>query len=491
MARRTASTVQKFTAAHKWLAGLDDETASRLITVSSDVALVLEAGPKAVIADISFGSDELAQELKGSMRAGKSLYDLVTVESRPKIDGLMKDARAEVPPRWRQVNQLNGDGGEIPISYSAVAVGHRGCLVVLGRSMRRMAVMQGQLIEAQRSMEREYSRLRQVETRHRLLFQVAAEAVVIVDGSTGKIAEANPAAIEVLGAAARRIVGRSFYDLFDAENRRALEPLFAKVAAIGHSGESPVRFSVKPGHSFRISASQFHEGRSAFYMVRLSTTEAATGNSTQQRRNSQVVELVASSPDGFVVTDMKGRLRLANRAFLELVQLASEEQALNETLDRWFAGPGVDFGVLIGQLQQHQTLRLFPTTLRGEYGAATDVEICGVAVPDAVEPCCGFTIRDVSRRLSQQRNEAIERPRSVEQLTELVGRVPLKQLIRESTDMIERLCIEAALELTQDNRASAAEMLGLSRQSLYAKLHRHGIAEIGGEDARSSGRRSK
>jgi hypothetical protein len=28
-----------------------------------------------------------------------------------------------------------------------------------------------------------------------------------------------------------------------------------------------------------------------------------------------------------------------------------------------------------------------------------------------------------------------------------------------TTDVIERLCIEAALELTGDNRASAAEML--------------------------------
>jgi len=52
--------------------------------------------------------------------------------------------------------------------------------------------------------------------------------------------------------------------------------------------------------------------------------------------------------------------------------------------------------------------------------------------------------------------------------------------------VIERLCIEAALELTGDNRASAAEMLGLSRQSLYVKLHRYGIAEAvsgGGEPA--------
>ena len=67
--------------------------------------------------------------------------------------------------------------------------------------------------------------------------------------------------------------------------------------------------------------------------------------------------------------------------------------------------------------------------------------------------------------------------RSVEQLTELVGRVSLKQLVRETTDLIEKLSIEAALRLTDDNRASAAELLGLSRQSLYVKLRRYGLAE--------------
>ena len=51
------------------------------------------------------------------------------------------------------------------------------------------------------------------------------------------------------------------------------------------------------------------------------------------------------------------------------------------------------------------------------------------------------------------------------------------ELVRETTDVIERLCIEAALELTGDNRASAAEMLGLSRQSLYSKLRRFGLGQ--------------
>ena len=67
----------------------------------------------------------------------------------------------------------------------------------------------------------------------------------------------------------------------------------------------------------------------------------------------------------------------------------------------------------------------------------------------------------------------------MEHFTELVGRVPLKNLVRETTDLIERLCIEAALDLTGDNRASAAEMLGLSRQGFYAKLRRYGLGDLG------------
>ncbi len=54
----------------------------------------------------------------------------------------------------------------------------------------------------------------------------------------------------------------------------------------------------------------------------------------------------------------------------------------------------------------------------------------------------------------------------------------LKEIVRESTDLIERLCIEAALTYTSDNRASAAEILGVSRQSLYSKLHRHGLGNL-------------
>jgi DNA-binding NtrC family response regulator len=67
-------------------------------------------------------------------------------------------------------------------------------------------------------------------------------------------------------------------------------------------------------------------------------------------------------------------------------------------------------------------------------------------------------------------------------MTELVGRMPLKDIVRDTTDLIEQLCIESALKLTNGNRASAAEMLGLSRQSLYVKLRRFDLVD-GSADA--------
>ena len=181
-------------------------------------------------------------------------------------------------------------------------------------------------------------------------------------------------------------------------------------------------------------------------------------------------------------TDPEGRILDANLAFIYLTQLGAEEQARGQSLDRWLGRPGVDLNLLLATLRQHGSVRLFATTLRGEYGSSAEVEISAVSVPNGETPCLGFTIRTVGRRLNVDSRRGRELPRSVEQLTELVGRVSLKDLVREATDLIERLCIEAALELTRDNRASAAEMLGLSRQSLYVKLHRYDIGDLASDN---------
>jgi transcriptional regulator PpsR len=192
---------------------------------------------------------------------------------------------------------------------------------------------------------------------------------------------------------------------------------------------------------------------------------------------SVLPKLMQSSPDCIVVTDIDGNILTVNDAFVELLQVSSDKEVIGEALGRWLGRTGIEMNVLISTLRQHGSVRLFPTALRGEQGSNSDVEISATMVTEGGQQYLCFTLRDVSRRLTGDARASKEIPRSVGQLSELVGRVPMKDIVGETTDLIEQLCIEAALDLTRDNRAAAAEMLGLSRQSLYVKLRRYGLSD--------------
>jgi transcriptional regulator PpsR len=182
------------------------------------------------------------------------------------------------------------------------------------------------------------------------------------------------------------------------------------------------------------------------------------------------------------VTGPDGRVLAANTAFLTMAQIGSAARAVGKSLDSWLGETGVDVDILLANLRQRGAVRLFASKLRGEQGLVTDVEISANAVKFDGSQNFGFNMRDVSRRFNPRSERSPGIPRSMEQLTDLIGRVSMKDLVRDATDVIERLCIDAALELTKNNRASAAEMLGLSRQSLYIKLRRYGLGEPGDAD---------
>ena len=467
-----SSGVSPFSAPKTSLGSLDAESAARLIAAAADVALVVDR--KGVIRDVALNSDELANE-DCRRWIGQPWSQTVTIESRAKVEALLHDATAGAQPTWRQVNHPSLQGADVPILYSAIKVGHEGRVIAVGRNLRAVSALQQRLVEAQQSLERDYARMRHAETRYRLLFQMASEAILIVDAATDRVIEANPAAIRMLGNSAKQVVGKGFPHGFDGRSTKAMQSLLQRVRSAGRADEIRVRL-LDDKRDFLVSASLFRQDNASHFLVRFLAAQGATLPAVLESQ-SAVLRAIEASPDGFVVTEPDGRLIAANRAFLDLVQLAAVEQVRGRSLDDWLGRPGADLSVLLANLRQHGSVRLFATTLRGDFGLTTEVEISAVAVAEAAEPCFGFSIRSVARRLAGAAPRGRQLPRSVEQLTELIGRVPLKDIVRETTDVIERLCIEAALELTGDNRASAAEMLGLSRQSLYVKLHRYGMGE--------------
>ena len=471
------SFVNHFDTAQPSLAGLDAETTASLIAAAADVALILDGA--GVIRDVSVGSVDMA--LEGYRQwVGRSWAETVTEESRSKVEALLHDAATKSARKWRHINHPSARGADVPVLYSAIRVGKEGPVVAFGRDLRPLSTLQQRLVDAQQAMERDYLRLRHMETRYRHLFQSVSEAVLIVDPASQHVVDANPAAAQVIGEPVKRVVGRPFAECFDLPSRPAVVALLSAVRAAGRAEDVKARLS-GGNWELTVSASLFRQENGSLILTRLSPQQADSAAALMQGTEAMLINAVESMPDAFVVTDPDGRILTANLAFVELTQLASAEQVQGESLDRWLGRSGVDLSVLIANLRQHGSVRLFATTLRGLYGSTSQVEISATSVPQGQQPCLGFTIRDVGRRLASEPRSRKELPRSAGQLTELVGRVPLKDIVGETTDLIEQLCIEAALELTRDNRASAAEMLGLSRQSLYVKLRRYGLGDLGGD----------
>jgi transcriptional regulator PpsR len=461
------------------LDGLSPGAAGTLLSIANDITLVIDS--QGVVRDLASGSEDLAGETPTDW-VGRALRDIVGPDSRDKAESLLRDAQDSAKaPRWRHLNFVLPAGRELPLLFLAVKMGPNGHVLAVGRDLRATAALQQRLVEAQQAMERDYWKFRHAETRYRHLFQVASEAVLVVDASTQRILEANPAAARLVGdGGATSLVGLPFPSGVDTRSAEALNLLLAGVRATGRADECRAELLEARGE-ITVSVSTYRQDRLSHFLVRLSRALPESGAEQAPSTSSMLLKLVQSAPDCLVVTDLDGRVISANVAFIELAQLTTEEQVRGETLDRWLGRSGVDLSVMISNLRQRGAVRLFATTLRGEYGAVTDVEISATMVPHGDRPFLGFTIRDVGRRLAgSEARGARELPRSVGQLTELVGRVPLKDIVGETTDLIEQLCIEAALELTHDNRASAAEMLGLSRQSLYVKLRRYGLGDLGG-----------
>ena len=229
-----------------------------------------------------------------------------------------------------------------------------------------------------------------------------------------------------------------------------------------------------------LSVSVMHEEAGELFLLRLDNPSLAQTAGTDARADV-VMRVLEQSPDAFVVTNNDGDIIAVNRAFADMAKLGRAELALGESLDRWLGRAGVDLNVLLANLRQRGSVRLFATTLRDQSGAMIPVEISAVSVPHGDTSGLGFTIRDVGRRLGADTGRH-EIPQSAEQLTELVGRVPLREIVGETTELIEKLAIQAALKLTQDNRATAAEILGLSRQSLYVKLRQYSIGGLGSDE---------
>jgi transcriptional regulator PpsR len=452
-------------------AEIDSGTFKSMIVAASDIALLVTA--EGIVRDVYFGA-ELRAANDITSWTGAELREIVTEESREKIDDMLSKAAADEAPRWREINHVTREGGEFPVRYAAVRTGTKGNVILLGRDMRMVAQLQSRLVQAQLTMEQDYERIRQIETRYRVLFETTREALVIVSAETGRIVDANSSAARLFAREVQDLTNRVFASRFDPASQPELG---AALATVRERGTERTVLLRSKGDQAQLSLDilLFRSVKETLYLVRI-TPRGARG-AADEALDRALSSLYQNAGDAIVLTDGQGVILNANTAFLAMADVAVSESLRDKSLGEFLGRPSVDLNVMMTNARQQGRLTVYPTVLRSAYGVSMNVEISTTYLEDSGS--YGFVIRDVSR-VAQGRGGGTGpgvSSEAVEHIIELVGSTPLKELVRGTTDVVEKLCIETAIKLTSNNRAMAAEMLGLSRQSLYVKLRKYGLIE--------------
>lgn len=459
------------------LPALDPSTLSQLLGVVSDLTLVMDA--KGVIEDVSTGRDTLAV-LGCQAWIGTRWLDTVTTESRIKIQEMLQSQGAPEQMRWRHVNHPAPNGNEVALQYVVLPL-DGGRLLALGRDLESLAELQRRLVETQQTMERDYLRLRHIEARYRVLLDTSSEPVLMVDANTQRVLEANIGAQSLLKDAGKRLVGRDVRECFEGESQGEVQSLLRMALATGRIEMCAAKVAGVTS-AWTVSATVFRQEGGAQFLVRLVARDTVS-NAHQESGGPDVLsEAMERFPDGWLLTDPTGTIKSVNEEGMALLGLTAYSQVVGQNLERWLLRGAVDWGVLNTSLRQQLPVRNFATEVRTLSGMTLPVEVSAVALARP-EPMYAFFVRDMDRRLQGGASVAQSQAHPFADLSQLVGRRPIKDIVGETVDTIERMCIEAALELTHNNRASAAEMLGLSRQSLYVKLRRFGMVAEAETDA--------
>ena len=393
------------------------------------------------------------------------------------VQQIVEDARSSGVSAFRHVLQRFPSGLELPMEYTTVRVdgsagGSAGGLLAMGKSLNVVVELQSKLVAAQQATEQEYWKLRDVETRYRLLFDASTEAVLMISAEDFRVVEANPAAVRSL----RLAPGWDFREGLAAAERDVFLAMLQQVREHGRAPGILMRMGPQR-EAWTVRATLMAAEPGLRYLLHVAPAGVPPGIVAPKPALS-IDMLIDRLPDAFVAINDRGVVLRTNRAFLDLIQVAAEGAAVGENLSRWLVEPSCDGAALLGSLQRNRSVRLLPMTLTGDLGTETQVEVSAAGNSDANAAYFGVMLRDVSRRVAYPSDDHLAAVLGA--VTEQIGRTPLLQVVRETSDAVERHYIKAALQRVDGNRTAAAEILGLSRQSLHTKLNRY--ATVAGSD---------
>ncbi|MFK7765038.1 MAG: transcriptional regulator PpsR [Roseobacter sp.] len=459
---------------------IEPEFLSSIVAAASDIALVVSAEGIVLSVVVNSHSDSF-----GNLNhwEGRAVTDFLTRESVPKFEAAHKVYLAgEVPKKQLELNHSDNAVWQYPVRYTFHRFGHENAALLLGRDLRPIAETQQQLVQAQIALEQGYEARREFDARYRVLLSNSAQAITFVSVQSGRVEDANDAAATLLGLSVEALRGSSFAQHFSDRANVELTEALMNATMTEDEGRVTV-IATRTDARVLLHPVIFRAGGQRILMCRLmSETGKAAALDTA---SEHALQLFRSGSDAMLFMSPKGVIISVNEGYLDLVGAAHLSDVVGRSLGDFLGRGQIDLSVLTEQPQRSGHMRIYATRLINDLGNRLSVEISATHLVDSDVPAIGCIFRDVSRAESARAavgsgsmsHVPAEPARNV---MDLVGSASLKDIVAETTDVVEKMCIETAVELTKNNRVAAAEMLGLSRQSLYVKLRKYGLLSKNG-----------
>lgn len=458
-----------------WTSGLipmiEPEIVSEIISRIADLALVISS-TGTVLGVLSNPNSSLKYAF--ARWEGQSLTTHLTDDSVPKFEERLGNflKREDAIVRPVELNHsVTPEQDGFPVRYSFHRIGTDGAVLMLGQDLRPVAEMQQQLVAAQIALEKDYEAQREFDTRLRVLMGATAEGTLFVAAGSGEITDCNAAAVSFLGAKRGDVVGHSLGGLLSVDGGKSLLEVLIQLANAQNGGD--VTAKTDGGRILSIRPTIFRATGEQMLLCQITDGEGASIRSDALEEH--LGGLFERGADGIVFINKAGSVLSANDAFMRLTDVVHAQAVKGRTISDFLGRGSVDLNVICENATRTGAMRLYATRLIGEHGVEIPVEIATTLLNPGSTPVFALVIRDASRAEMMRKSNQQITDVDMRSVIELIGSQTLKGIVAKTTDVIEKMCIETAVELTSNNRVAAAEMLGLSRQSLYVKLRKYDL----------------
>jgi transcriptional regulator PpsR len=450
------------------LSGLAPELASTLVMLASDIALVIDRD--GVIRNVAEG--EASVTPSAGDWVGRAWVDTVTADTRLKIEMLLDEVRKTGVSRRCEVIHPGASGLDIPMAYTAVRLGAHGPVLAVGRDLRAVAAIQQRFIDAQQEMERDYWQLRQTESRYRLLFQVATDAVLVVDASTLRVVEANEASCRLFGIAASALVGQRLESAIEPPSRSAVEELLVTAHSSERSAEIRVRLA-SGSVGVDISATPFRAETAHLLLVRARRVENAN---TTPGTSRAMDDFVNRTKDAVVITDSSGRILMANAAFASLAHVADAARLKGRPIAEALGDERGLVQAILTRVRKQGIVSQVTAQVHAASLHPSAVEISAALLAEGDQECIGLTLRRADARSASDGWTNGDAVLPGEELSAQLGLMSLPELLLEAGRRAEEHLVSAAMARSRGDRDAAAALLGITPESLSLRLHRLGVS---------------